>query len=89
MDTENNNDMLEKYESKLLIRFIQDFRKESKLVPSDKIKLYYNIKYNNYSSFNNIKILVEESIKNMLLDYKDNDNDNSYNIKKYNLKNGH
>ena len=42
MDTEITQEMRDIQECKLMIRFLQDFRKECKLVHTDKIKIYYN-----------------------------------------------
>ena len=62
MDTEITKDMLDIQECKLLARFLQDFRKECNLVPTDKINIYYKILSNKCPEILYIMKKVEEMI---------------------------
>lgn len=60
MDTEITSEMEYKYQAKLLIRQIQDFRKECGLIPSDFINIYYNLPADDDSSSEIVELLTEK-----------------------------
>ena len=66
IDKKYTLDMKIRYQSKLFVRFLQDFRKDCNLVPSDKVKIYYKLE-NEINNFEEILNLTENSIKNKLL----------------------
>ena len=83
--------MENKYYSKLIIRFLQDFRKECDLIPSDKITIYYTILENNNNEldclYNRLLKDVEIYMKNDLNKYTGVDNLNIIRSKDYDLWN--
>ena len=91
MDKDFTSKMENKYYSKLIIRFLQDFRKECDLIPSDKVTIYYTILENNNNEldylYNRLLKEVEIYIKNSLNKYTGLDNLNSIKSKDYDLWN--
>jgi len=75
LDKEATEEMDIIYQSKLIIRFLQDWRKELKLIPSDKINIYYKFLDNhnqNISIFNKSLIIVEKNIRTNIKSYNNN-----------------
>jgi len=91
MDKDFTIKMENKYYSKLIIRFLQDFRKECDLIPSDKITIYYTILENNNNEldclYNRLLKDVEIYMKNDLNKYTGVDNLNIIRSKDYDLWN--
>lgn len=67
MDTKITDQMQTKYQIKLLVRFLQDFRKEINLTPSDKLYIYYESE--NHKIYNNILVNVSNLIRNNITLY--------------------
>ena len=67
MDTEVTQEMRNIQECKLMVRFLQDFRKECKLVHTDKIKIYYNLLSGDLNEVKGILSEVEEMIGNKFI----------------------
>ena len=66
MDREYTPEMEIKYQSKLFVRFLQDYRKDCNLVPSDKVNIYYTLPNKNIPNIDKIISLTESSIRNKL-----------------------
>jgi len=72
MDSKITDDMNFKHQCKLMIRFLQDYRKKCKLVPSDKISIYYREENdNNISLIENVIDYSSKFIKNKIKYYDD------------------
>ena len=81
MDNEFTEEMEFKYHAKLMTRFIQEWRKEIHLIPSDTIEIYYEINNmhkklsdNKERFFNDIS----KFLRCKIIDAKHNNYDNIY-----------
>ena len=73
MNSDINEEINFKHQCKLMIRFLQDFRKECNLLPSDKISIFYKLDNDNNLSL--IKDIIQESskfIKTKIVHYDNN-----------------
>jgi len=61
MNSDVNDEINFRHQCKLMIRFLQDFRKECNLLPSDKISIYYRL--NNDNNLSLIGDVIQESSK--------------------------
>jgi len=67
MDTEITQKMRDIQECKLLVRFLQDLRKECKLVHTDKINIYYRLLFGDFNEVKHILSEVEQMIGNLFI----------------------
>lgn len=84
MDDRITEEMKIIQDTKLLIRFLQDFRKECNLVHTDKINIYYEVLENKE---NNLEKILSNTEKNLGISFKKLNQENKFKEKKYETDN--